>query len=1046
MSEPKINFQKLSLRSANILKRNNILTYSQLENLSSVGLGTLKGAGEEFVKEINSFMSNNRQYSTTELDLSDLSVRSQTILNNRNITNVKELSVFFYSGKIREEKNAGVKVYEEIKTYLKNYSEDYRPILLDMDFYDIFPVKDDEIRFLEQLNITTLRDFLSLDVEKLERLKCFKKLTDYVPDKLLNSHINFAKKTLYFIDIWELALADTFSDESRKEIFTDRILHGCTLDECGKKMGITRERVRQFETRFIKNLEPFLISIFPKIKDEVEVKALTSIMDLEITIKELKGISSLVFNSQKPKAFYNFLFRGTSKYFSYELIDEEINIFRSDALSKQELHKEFEKYALDIKNYGISLEKLFHGFCILHNRTDLENTFLDFMLDLMSRSKVRFIEMTLKDYRFQKKVIALDEYTNYLNSLYPNNKIDTRRIENAIAHEIEGVYLITRRNYIFYDDLPFTQTQINSINDEAVLIITENPTRSYSLENAIKPIQIKLHENHEFSEDEINQLTPGILNILLSHRSKSHQDINYLGRLQWTSGKQKQRVELYPAAVKALEDNGSPMTNLELRKKIHKVRGVHQFQLHTTKTSPDIIKLENGTWGLRFRDINLSEKIEADLIEKIKEFLKSDNLYILQNNLDEIRDELNIDSKITNELLLNIIRRHIPSGGRRGNPDFLMNKSNQSNFIIYHPSLEDDEVQKIYSSTKHLFWDIYRINIFLLDQGIFSSEEFDRYMELGNKNSEYFPRSSRYLEHYYGFIGFENLLYLKDNPEKKEQFISSPASSGGRNPNFWSIQEVESFFVKNEITSSRIYLEWRSLNLPEKQFLPSHVVLYKSNFCGFKEIQKRVGKEVFSDASEWWDIKKIEKFFIDNSIYSRKKFFEWRKLNKEEKKYIPSHEVLEDIGFCGYAEIKSKLGIKDKRSKNFWSMQRIEDFFVEQKIVDGPTFLEWRRKNLPEKKFIPANRALFERGFAGWRVVRERLGIYSSYGSRKHLWSIEKIEAFFITNQILSDNDFRAWRRKNYPEKKYIPGNTMLYRMNFSGWKKIKEVFNEKNS
>ena len=49
-----------------------------------------------------------------------------------------------------------------------------------------------------------------------------------------------------------------------------------------------------------------------------------------------------------------------------------------------------------------------------------------------------------------------------------------------------------------------------------------------------------------------------------------------------------------------------------------------------------------------------------------------------------------------------------------------------------------------------------------------------------------------------------------------------------------------------------------------------------------------------------------------------------------------------------------------------------------------------------------------------------------------------KIEAFFDANNILSDSDYREWRRNNYPEKKYMPGPVKLYEMNFSGWKKVK--------
>ena len=43
--------------------------------------------------------------------------------------------------------------------------------------------------------------------------------------------------------------------ERHKDMLINRLFHGYTLEECGKMLGVTRERIRQIESKFIKQFK-----------------------------------------------------------------------------------------------------------------------------------------------------------------------------------------------------------------------------------------------------------------------------------------------------------------------------------------------------------------------------------------------------------------------------------------------------------------------------------------------------------------------------------------------------------------------------------------------------------------------------------------------------------------------------------------------------------------------------------------------------------------------------------------------------------------------
>ena len=72
------------------------------------------------------------------------------------------------------------------------------------------------------------------------------------------------------------------------------------------------------------------------------------------------------------------------------------------------------------------------------------------------------------------------------------------------------------------------------------------------------------------------------------------------GRLLWSISDSEintasaTRIEKYPLVLKILKENGSPMELADIQKEVSKHRGSNNFQIHTTKTTPNVILVIGG--------------------------------------------------------------------------------------------------------------------------------------------------------------------------------------------------------------------------------------------------------------------------------------------------------------------------------------------------------------------------------------------------------------------------------------------------------------------
>ena len=58
-----------------------------------------------------------------------------------------------------------------------------------------------------------------------------------------------------------------------------------------------------------------------------------------------------------------------------------------------------------------------------------------------------------------------------------------------------------------------------------------------------------------------------------------------------------------------------------------------------------------------------------------------------------------------------------------------------------------------------------------------------------------------------------------------------------------------------------------------------------------------------------------------------------------------------------------------------------------------------------------------------------------------HYWDMEKVISFLLSNNILSEKDYRIFRKSEDKNLQFLPGITKLWKShNFPGWRKIQEM------
>ena len=121
------------------------------------------------------------------------------------------------------------------------------------------------------------------------------------------------------------------------------------------------------------------------------------------------------------------------------------------------------------------------------------------------------------------------------------------------------------------------------------------------------------------------------------------------GRRYWSYGTtNKERVAVNILVSEFLKKSGKPMHIQEIIKAIEEVRGISTtFQLRPSRSNKDLVMIDRKLWGLRERDLEISEEEENTIIQKILDKFTSGLAYVFDYELSEIMLDVGLKQSVT---------------------------------------------------------------------------------------------------------------------------------------------------------------------------------------------------------------------------------------------------------------------------------------------------------------------------------------------------------------------------------------------------------------
>ena len=822
-----VNIDDLSKRSLNALLNNGIETLPQLQKAWEEGrIIHFKNLGSKSLNEIESFISSHGSKITEGkisndvlglepeskdflLNETHLSVRSLNALKSRSIISFKDLHDFLISkGSIERLPNVGMKTAYEIKNFFNNNNAIFKDESINEDSKSIFPLITDlhslikckpletidceqeiidilylknirEVGDLQGLSEDYLNKILQIDSERFDE---FVKDVNKFCNELTNlNSIYSVYNFIFFIKPnfkkWQSALESRFFDNA-------------TLEICGEMMNVTRERVRQVESSFLKTFFSFVGDNYQKELSKYlkENKTVNNVFELEKVSPSFKNISKLILMGTDSRRFLNNLFKEDSQI-SWERNGIYYNFYESSKESRETLVANVD-FKTDLF-FDMNFDEYISYYCVIHDRDHLKK-------QITEEAKTRLL----------KRPGAIASYcAKRLLSLKPNGftKVDVADIsKKELNHDIKslrsamhslqdsrapsGLQLMGNSGKFIWvsEYLPMSKEKKDYLLSLCINLLKENPGRMFLTGEIMKLIK-KDNFFTSLEKEEKEKLTKDFLNAFLKeHKDSLPVEIQDLGKSKWSfnpkfvSGVDSKKT-LSEIVEEILVKNGEPLSAFQLSERVNEIRGVKNFQMHTTLSQRRILYISPNVYGLRDRDIDLSNQKEEQFISEILNLLnESEDKIIGSLEVQKIIHKLGLGDSINLFLAPRLMQRHIPVGQRRtpSKLKFLVKIIGEEGFLVYLPEVSDKFVKR------------------KIDDFIKQWDESSLSMKLNR------GRGRRRIEHW-DYMGFCK-------------------------------------FIKEEKLQNRSqYMKWRKKNLPEKTFLPQHPEnTYEEYWNGWDEALK----------------------------------------------------------------------------------------------------------------------------------------------------------------------------------------------------------------
>ena len=391
-------------------------------------------------------------------------------------------------------------------------------------------------------------------------------------------------------------------------------------------MDVTRERVRQVESSFLKTFFSFVGDNYQKELSKYlkENKIVNNVFELEKVGESFKNISKLILMGTDSRRFLNNLFREDSQI-SWERNGIYYNFYESDKQSKETLVANVD-FKTDLF-FDMNFDEYISFYCVIHDREHLKK-------QISEEAKIRLLK---------KPGVIASYCAKRLLSLKPNGftKEDVAEIsKKELNHDIKslrsamhslqdsrapsGLQLMGNSGKFIWvsEYLPMSKEKKDYLLSLCINLLKENPGRMFLTSEIMKLVK-KDNFFTSLEKEEKEKLTKDFLNaILKEHKDSLPVEIQDLGKSKWSfnskfiSGIDNKKT-LSEIVEEILIKNGEPLSTFQLSKRVDEIRGVKNFQMHTTLSQRRILYVSPNVYGLRDRDIDLSDQKEDQFIIEI---------------------------------------------------------------------------------------------------------------------------------------------------------------------------------------------------------------------------------------------------------------------------------------------------------------------------------------------------------------------------------------------------------------------------------------------
>lgn len=411
--------------------------------------------------------------------------------------------------------------------------------------------------------------------------------------------------------------------QRHREVFRARMGWGesaNTLEEVGRKFGLTRERVRQIESKSLR----FIVQDASLWIKDLDMKLSQALLDRESPLLVVGlGLIDPWFkdceSTFKPFSYVLEKFFSPPKYFIVE-IDGHSYVTRLSA----EMWQKALKTATSILETRANDEPVLlenEARLLVESQINRDSSEMRSMLWHVATLRAHFYERSdgvrvlggygLSAERVVEAVLKQSDTPLHYSELAKlcNEKghdLDIRRVHNAAASV--GL-LLSRGVYGLEKHIDISLDERDEIISQVQNIFSENLSKQWHTSELVEELAVR-------GFDYEGRLSSYELDAIL----KAGSDLAYLGRMVWAVRSDSalgvgNRVNLWQAVVSLLQSQSGPMTHHEIKAKLSKDRGLRaNFQIFP---GDPLIRVGEGLWGLLWRDVPFGSSEADDFVHEL---------------------------------------------------------------------------------------------------------------------------------------------------------------------------------------------------------------------------------------------------------------------------------------------------------------------------------------------------------------------------------------------------------------------------------------------